>query len=526
MHFNKTLLGTGLIIASAGCTHDPVQAKKPAVPEKLPNIIYVFADQLRADVLGYAGDEKAITPNIDRFASEAVDYTNCTTVSPVSTAHRASLLTGKYTSSTGMIINEINMNPNHRTIAHVLSDAGYNLGYVGKMHLNDQYFRPYEPGPERFGFDGYWAAYTFNHNSYGAKYHTDINGYSNVLVDLKGEYSPAIFTELFINFIKGAVTGDDDRPFAAFLSWNPPHDPWVKGNVDPKCYEKFKDTEFELPENFKMEPDPYMDRYPGDAFENGPDGKKRWKQDFLDNKYEQYLRCYYAMNNSIDEQFGRILDVVDELGIADNTIIIFSSDHGEMFASQGRMYKLTFYDEAARVPFLVRAPKGLHGVKSDVLINTPDIMPTILGLAGLGDMIPKEVEGMDLSHTVYGKKGKEPEFAFLQGMGHTHLWQDGYEWRAVRDKRYTYAKYLRDGSELLFDRQVDPHMINNVIDDPQYKNVVKKMRSNMESKLKELNDQFMPCTWYRDNWMYKKFSVAEAARGKFGPIPPVEPNRR
>lgn len=135
---------------------------------KRPNIIFVFADQLRADTLGYAGDGKAITPNLDRFAGQAMRFTNAVSVMPVCAAYRASLVTGKYPSSHGVVINEVNMNPNHRTLAHVLGEAGYDLGYVGKWHLNDQHRRPTPPGPERMGFDGYWAAYGFNHNSHGS----------------------------------------------------------------------------------------------------------------------------------------------------------------------------------------------------------------------------------------------------------------------------------------------------------------------------------------------------------------------
>lgn len=391
------------------------------------------------------------------------------------------------------------------------------------MHLNDRYFRPYEPGLQRFGFDGYWAVYSFNHRSYEAKYHTDIDGQINTMIDLKGEYSPKVFTDLCMDYIRTAA--QNDRPFAAFLSWNPPHDPWTKENTDPKWYRRFETVDFQLPDNFKSQPDPYMDRYPGDCFDN-LDGEKKWKENFLDSKYCEYLRCYYAMVSSIDEQFGRLLDLLDELGLADNTIVIFTSDHGEMFASQGRMYKLTFYEEAARVPFIVRAPNGLKGKSTDVLLNTPDIMPTILGLIGCPNLIPEEVEGLDLSHVVYGGEGKTPEFAFMQGMGHTAKWINGFEWRAVRDKRYTYAKYLRDGSEVLLDRKKDPHCVHNFVHDPEYESVVHDLREKMRGKMTELNDQFMPCTWYRDNWMYKSFSIKASARGEFGPIPPVEPRRK
>ena len=124
------------------------------------------------------------------------------TVSPVSAAYRASLITGKYTSSTGMVINELNLNPNHRTLAHVLTDAGYQTGYVGKVHWNDAHRRPYKPGPERMGFDSYWAAYSFNHINYSAFYDTDGPDGEPVHVDLKGQYGPEVFTGLALDYIR------------------------------------------------------------------------------------------------------------------------------------------------------------------------------------------------------------------------------------------------------------------------------------------------------------------------------------
>ena len=484
-----------------------------------PNLIYIFADQLRADVLGYAGDKKAITPNIDRFASQAMNFNNAVSVTPVCAPHRASLLTGKYPSSHGMVINELNMNPNHRSIGHVLNDAGYNLGYLGKWHLNDQHKRPTPKGPERLGFNDYWAAYSFNHRSYRSYYYTDDNDGNLQRISLEGKHGPTEFTNLAIDYIENV--SQEEKPFAMFLSWNPPHDPWRQSNVPKENYEKFKNTRFELPENFKSEPDPYMDRYPGDAFDN----PESWKKEFLDDSFQEYLRVYYAMVNQLDEQFGRIMSKLDNLGITENTIVVFSSDHGEMFASQGRMFKLTFYDEAARIPFLVRYPEKVKNGDSDVCLSTPDIMPTLLGLMGLNNEIPKEVDGADLSFVLRNETGTEPEAAFLQGMGHTFQWKDGYEWRAIRDKRFTYAKYLRDGKELLFDREKDPEMENEVSTDPAYQNELNRLRNLMLKKMNELNDEFHTCSWYRDHWMYKDYSIKASAKGEFGPLPPIEPKR-
>ncbi|MFW5788143.1 MAG: sulfatase-like hydrolase/transferase, partial [Halanaerobiales bacterium] len=146
-----------------------------------PNIIYIFADQLRYQSCGYAGDEKAYTPNIDSLAEEGMDLYNAISGHPVCSAYRASLFTGKYTTSTGMVINEIRMNPNQRCLAHVLSDNGYRTDYIGKWHLyaNElgNHYDPRNsfvpPGKHRFGFDDYWAAYNFHHEYYNGYYHKD-----------------------------------------------------------------------------------------------------------------------------------------------------------------------------------------------------------------------------------------------------------------------------------------------------------------------------------------------------------------
>ena len=150
---------------------------------KQPNLIYVFADQLRYSSCGYAGDPRAKTPNIDALAAESVDMCNAVSGHPVCAPYRASLFTGKYTTSTGMVINEIRMNPDHRCFAHILSDAGYESAYIGKWHMyaNEwgNHFDPknsYIPaGPDRLGFDGFFAAYNFHHEYYGdhAYYHLD-----------------------------------------------------------------------------------------------------------------------------------------------------------------------------------------------------------------------------------------------------------------------------------------------------------------------------------------------------------------
>ena len=150
-------------------------------PKRRPNLVYVFADQLRYLSCGYAGDERAHTPTIDRLAAGGVSFPNCVSMTPVCSAYRASLMTGKYTTTTGMVINELRLSPEHECFGHVLTRGGYRTGYIGKWHLwanqlgshhlDRNGFIP--PGPYRLGFDGYWAAYNFHHQYFNAFYYRD-----------------------------------------------------------------------------------------------------------------------------------------------------------------------------------------------------------------------------------------------------------------------------------------------------------------------------------------------------------------
>ena len=328
-----------------------------------------------------------------------------------------------------MVVNEIRINPDHHTIAKVLTENGYETGYIGKWHLwanvaghHDSIacsFTP--PGEYRLGFDGLWQAYNFHHHNYGSYY---FENEPEKIFYGDSVYEPYAQFDLAMKFVDEASQKDD--PFALFLSIGVPNDPWTRRNVPAEWYDFFVDSTFTYPETWSDTPDPYMDRYKDPV---------RW-QEYYKRNLPDFQRVYYAMTATFDVGMGRLMDKLDELGITENTILVMTSDHGEMFGEHGRIQKMIFYDPAARVPFVIKWPAKIKaGLVSDACLNTPDIMPTLLGLMGLP--IPEEVEGMDLSLISMGKPGSEPEMAFLQGMGHTYLWIDGAEWRAVRSKQFT-----------------------------------------------------------------------------------------
>lgn len=472
--------------AAAGSLAVSAQTRKKA---KRPNLIYVFADQLRYVSCGYAGDEFARTPNIDRLASQGCNLHNAIASTPVCAPYRASLMTGKYQSSTGMVINEIRLSPEHDCFGHALTRAGYNTAYIGKWHmwanqlghhnLIKNGFVP--PGPYRLGFDGFWEGYNFNHYYYRSPYFKN-----DATPHIRKHYEPDDQTDVAINWLGTAAAKAE--PFAMFLSWGPPHSPWSQGNVHPQYAEMFKDVDIPLRPNYSTTPDPHSDNWQ----KIGPK---------FDANVRQDLKTYYAQTANIDWNVGRLMAALEKHNLAEDTILVFTSDHGEQFGSHGRRGKLIFYEESARIPFLIRWPKKIKAkTVSDVLIGTPDIMPTILSMMDIP--IPSSVEGRDLSTCLYpgGASGSgvaAPDAAHMQGMGATAAWSDGSEWRGLRDHEYTYAIYHSDRQELLFNNRVDPFQLNNLAGDRSQSAKLKHYRELSTQWRKERNDTFEACTWYQ-----------------------------
>jgi arylsulfatase A-like enzyme len=478
---NRREFVTG-VAASAGMT--AMGADRKASKHRCPNLIYVFADQLRYSSCGYAGDEYARTPNMDKLAAQGCNLHQAISSTPVCAPYRASLMTGKYQSSTGMVINEIRLSPEHECLGHSLTNAGYNTAYIGKWHLWANQLGHHNlirngfvpPGTYRLGFDNFWEAYNFNHFYYHSPYFND-----NTTPHIRKQYEPDGQTDVAVNFLN--TVAKKDEPFALFLSWGPPHSPWGQGNVHPKYAEMFQGVNIPLSPNYSMVSDPYCDN---------------WQK--LPPRFDSFvrddMRTYYAQVANLDWNLGRIMNTLEENGLAEDTILVFTSDHGEMFGSHGRHGKLIFYEEAARIPFLVRWPKAIHAKSvSDALLGTPDIMPTLLSMLKIP--IPAGVEGHDLSKSILGSGDSGPDVAHMQGMGATAAWADGSEWRGLRDHGYTYGIYQRDRKEFFFNNRKDPYQLTNLADDRSMSSTLAHYRTVSEEWRRDQNDTFEKCTWYQ-----------------------------
>jgi arylsulfatase A-like enzyme len=458
-----------------------------AATPKRPNLVYVFADQLRYQSCGYAGDEYARTPNIDRLAAQGCNFHQAISNTPVCAPYRASLLTGTCQSSTGMVINELRLSPEHETLGRALSRGGYRTAYIGKWHLwanelghHDETRNGFvPPGPYRLGFDNYWAAYNFNHSYYKSPYFEN-----DATRHIRSQYEPDSQTDAAIQYMKSQAKSGS--PFALFLSWGPPHDPWDDGNAPAAYRELYRGITLPRRPNYSETSDPYADNWA-----KLPDDYPR--------VIDAYQRNYYAQTANLDWNVGRLMEAIDRMRLAEDTIFVFTSDHGEMFGAHGRRAKYIFYDEAVRVPFLMRWPGRIPAKRTtDALLGTPDIMPTLLSMMNLP--VPRSVEGADLSRHALGQDASAPDAAHLQGMGTTAAWTDGTEWRALRDHEYTYAVYRRDGRELLFHHRSDPYQMRDLAGERSAAATLRHYREKSQAWRKERNDTFETCTWYRDHW--------------------------
>ncbi len=428
-----------------------------------PNLLFVFADQMRAQDCGFMGNGEVRTPHLDEMADDGVVFTNAVSTCPVCTPYRASLLTGRYPLSLGMVQNDVRLSTDETGIAHVLRDEGYRTGYVGKWHLDGQFrggFTP--PGPRRQGFD-WWRVANCNHNYMNGYYYAD----DPEPVFMEG-YDADWQTDQAIEFIEAG--GDD--PFCLFLSWGPPHNPfWVM----PEEYKAYTADDVTLRSNVPA--------------------------DMADATRED-LAGYWSHITALDACMGRLDAALDRTGVADDTIVVFTSDHGDMVGSQGMQRKQKPFDESIMVPWVMRWPGALTaGRRTDALINAPDVMPTLLSMMGAD--IPDAVEGTDLSHAALGTAGDEPSSAFICSPCTFNADAAGLpEWRGVRTKTHTYVRTL-DGPLLLFDNTADPYQNANLVADPEHAATLAALDGELAAWLDRLDDDFQPRETYIERFEYE-----------------------
>jgi arylsulfatase A-like enzyme len=407
-----------------------------------------------------------LTPNIDRLAGESISFETAVCCMPVCCPYRATLLTGQYPLTHGVFMNDVPLSNKAVSLAQAFRSGGYDTAYIGKWHIDGRGRSSFIPKERRQGFE-YWRVLECTHQ-YNDSYY-----YGDEPVKLKWDgYDAEAQTRCAQEFIR---SHNKEIPFLLVLSWGPPHNPY---HTAPQ---KFKD----LYDPMKLTLRP-----------NVPTEKE--------DQARRDLAGYYAHISALDSLLGDLLETLKQEGLDENTIFVFTSDHGDMLGSQGLERKQRPWDESILVPFLLRFPQsfGREARKIDTPINTPDIMPTLLGLCGLP--VPETVEGRDYAPYLHGKSDIGVEAALIECItpfGEADRRRGGKEYRGIRTSRYTYVRDLQ-GPWLLYDNESDPYQLSNLVDNPQYGELQRRLDGLLLRMLDERGDEFLPGEQYVKQWGY------------------------
>ncbi len=431
-----------------------VYAKQKA---KQQNVIWVFGDQHRAQALGYQGDVNARTPNLDALAEESITFQNAYSGCPWSTPFRGSLYTGLYPNK-AVYRTPQKLDPTLPLISDVFNDNGYITALYGKWHLNGHNGKVFVPKDERGRFD-IWLAYENNNAQYDVHLHGhDIWGREDTdpLAEKLEGYETDALVDKVIDFLKRRPK---NKPFFIVLSVQPPHDPYVA-------------------------PPEYMDNYNPDSLvlrANVPPVER------VEKSARKDLAGYYAQIENLDMNIGRLYDAMEELGLLDNTNLVYFADHGDCHQSHGYTRKSSPWQESVNIPFIFRPAGGRkEGVEavSNAMLQTVDIAPTTLGVCGISK--PDFMPGFDFSKVI--SEGIEvegvPDAVLLQ-----HIYPKNFDcldrpWRGIVTADGWKYVVVENQPIMLFNLNEDPYELNNMV----YLAKVKKRRAALAKKLQSMLD--------------------------------------
>ncbi|MFM7321964.1 MAG: sulfatase [Armatimonadota bacterium] len=423
-------------------------------PARRPNVVVVFGDQWRAIEHGYAGNTEVRTPNLDALAQESIDCTRCVATMPVCSPWRASLLTGQFPLTHGLFLNDLRLSDRSPKLGQCFVDAGYDTAWIGKWHVDGGGRGAPIPRERRCGFE-HWRALECTHDYLRSAYHAG----DETAARIWPGYDADAQTDEAVRWIEERRRAE--RPFLAVLSWGPPHDP-------------FRACPPDLLAASDARPPTPRPNVPASEFE----------------RYRRDAAGYHAHIAALDRCAGRLIRSLKQSGQWENTVFVYTSDHGEMLGSHGMWKKQKPWDESIRVPLLVRVP-GVRARRMDAPVETPDLMPTLLGLAGIP--VPSSVEGRDLAGVFRGKQKPDRDHAALilcaAPFGEWAVANGGRAYRGVRTRRHTFVRD-HSGDWLLTDNDDDPYQLRNRVGDAAMRKVRDGLDERLRARLQATGDDF------------------------------------
>ena len=419
---------------------------------KRPNIIVFFTDQQRWDTTGVHGNPLGLTPNFDRLAARGTHLYNTFTCQPVCGPARSCMQTGEYATRTGCFRNGIPIPSDRTPIAEHFNEAGYHTGYIGKWHLASTRLEPV-PQELRGGYQYWLAADALEHTS--DAYNTVVYDNDNKPVRLPG-YRVDALTDAAVRYID--ARRDSSDPFFLYLSFLEPH------------HQNHRDD--------YPAPDGYEERYTG-----------QWTPPDLqtpEGTAARHLGGYYGMVKRLDEALGRLVDSLRSLDMLEDTIILFTSDHGCHFKTRNSEYKRSCHESSIRVPTLLHGPGFMHGGRIEELVSLIDLPPTLLDAAGID--VPANMDGRSVRPLVERQSNEWPREVFIQI-------SESQVGRAIRTDRWKYCvtapdkNPARDPSseryeeQYLYDLRADPYEQYNLIGVESFAEIASGLRTRLLDRI-------------------------------------------
>ncbi len=441
--------------------------------QKQPNLLIIFTDEHRRQAMGFwqqpeyngainGTSDPVFTPNLDKLASEGIVFTQVMSTHPVCSPHRAMLLSGMFATQNGVWMNchensNADLNEGIQCFTDVLYNHGYNTAYFGKCHwikptnvfdenanyvgttsapggyLPNKYDIYIPPGPDRHSNeywyqvlkDDHFSQYVYSNDS------ATVDGKKDGEMYNAKEFSSKHEARTIIDYLKNNRNQrDPEKPFCITWSLNPPHPPYNRlGDCEPESYKLYENMTH-------------------DEVFNRPNSTS--------TASDLNARVYFANVTSTDKYIGQVIETLDILGLDENTLVVFTSDHGEMLGSHGRMQKNSEYEESFGVPLIMRYKGVLKHKIDDLLIGSTDLYPTFLGLMGLQHLIPNEVAGTNYADII-----KNPKVRTVSRPISAPFISIESNKKGVRTSKYTFT-VSRDGKVTLYDNLNDPYQQSNL----------------------------------------------------------------
>jgi arylsulfatase A-like enzyme len=467
----------GLLVVLGFSSRKPERLKTREL--KKPNVVIILTDDQRWDALGVSGNPYLKTPNIDKLATEGVFFKNYFCTTSLCSPSRASILSGVYAHTHGVVNNFTDFPVNRPHMAGILQSAGYETAYIGKWHMGEENDNP------RAGFN-----YFVTHKGQGKYWDTEFNINGQGSKEIKGYYTNVV-TKLAKDWLKTR----HDKPFFLMLGHKAPHSFYTP---EPKYNNAFEGVRIPYPQSaFELADKPKWIEQRLTTWHGIYGPLFEWRKKFPDTSpegvkdFEAMIRAYWATILSVDDSVGEIYRSLQEMGELENTIFVFTSDNGVLNGEHGMVDKRTMHEPSIRIPLIVRFP-GLTPITKPVIVNkqvlTLDIAPSVLDLCGAPAL--QNVHGQSFKRLVQGDTTNW-RMAWYYEYNYEKQFPYTPNVRGVRTDQWKYIHYPSgDGKPdkhlaELYDLGVDPEENNNLIHDRRYARQLKQLKAQLADLLRQ-----------------------------------------